>query len=106
MAQKHLKPNITQTVLKYKQKLNQALPIEKIIVFGSQVKGTAKPYSDIDVCVVSKKLGKDRHAERVMLLGLADDVDIRLEPHPYHPKDLKDKWDSLASEIRHTGVTI
>lgn len=35
-----------------------------------------------------------------------DDTTIDIEPHPYHPKDLLEKYDSLAHEIRTYGKVI
>ncbi len=106
----------TQTVLRLeiRQKINRflsnlekaGLPVDSLIVFGSQVKGTAKKWSDIDVCVVSKRFGKDRHDERIFLMQQIDDNSLDIEPHPYHPKDLLDKWDPLAAEIRKYGITV
>ena len=106
MAQKKLTPSLTKLVLRYKRKLEKNILVTDVIVFGSQAKGTAGPYSDIDVCVVSPQLGKDRHNERVMLSRLSDGIDLRIEPHPYHPDDFKDIWDSLAHEILSHGIAV
>ncbi|MDA1079969.1 MAG: nucleotidyltransferase domain-containing protein [bacterium] len=92
-------------VRKYAELLKNAdVQFESLIVFGSQAKGTATPDSDIDVCVVSKSFGHDRHAERVALMKVSTDDTIDIEPHPYHPDDLANPWDSLAVEIRKYGV--
>jgi predicted nucleotidyltransferase len=72
-------------------------------MFGSFAKGKEKNYSDLDLCVVSPAFGKDTHKELVNLMILAGKVDDMIEPHPYHPKDLKDKWDPLAYQIKKTG---
>ena len=106
MAKQKIKPHIIKLDRRYKHKLEKQFPIDQMIIFGSQVKGTARQWSDIDVCVVSPKFGKNRHSERLMLMGLVDDIDLRLEPHPYSPKDFRDKWDGLAAEIRRTGIPI
>lgn len=82
------------------------IPIEKMILFGSQVKGKAKPWSDIDICVVSEDFGKDSFSETVMLKQIASDIEPLIEPHPYHPKDLLDRWDPLAREITKYGKTL
>lgn len=29
-----------------------------------------------------------------------------IEPHPYSPQGLQDKYDPLATEIRNTGITV
>ena len=105
MAQK-LNISILNKVKQYKKLLQEKIPVEKVIVFGSQVKGTAKSYSDIDVAVISRIFGKDRHDEGVLLSRFVDGIDVRIEPHPYHPTDLKDKWDALACEINKYGIIV
>lgn len=82
------------------------IPVESVYIFGSQVKRTAHPWSDIDTCVVSEVFGKDRHSERVALMHLTDRETQDIEPHPFHPKDLEDKYDPLAAEIRRFGVKV
>lgn len=98
---------IQQEVKEYKKLLHEAnILFEKVILFGSQVKGTAKPYSDIDLCVVSSSFGKDHHSELVKLMRLTNGDTINIEPHPFHPADLADKWNPLASEINKYGVSV
>lgn len=82
------------------------IPVQSLILFGSQTKGKAKPYSDIDVCVVSPLFGKDTFKERVKISLLADKIDWRIEPHPYHPRDLAVEEDPFAWEIKRTGQRI
>lgn len=81
----------------------KGIPIEKIIMFGSYAKGKAKSYSDLDLCVVSKQFGKNGYDEMVKLMQIMSRIDPMIEPHPYHPKDLLNKWDPLAYEIRKHG---
>jgi uncharacterized protein len=38
-----------------KQILEKELPNDEVVIFGSRVNGTAKPYSDIDLAVISKE---------------------------------------------------
>ncbi len=94
-------------IKKYKDVLRDAgIPVSKIILFGSYAKGKAKPWSDVDICVVSNAFGKDSHEELVRLMRLTSKVDDMIEPHPYHPKDLEDPFDSLAYEIKRTGKIV
>jgi type I restriction enzyme S subunit len=37
-----------------KQILEKELPNDEVIIFGSRANGTAKPYSDIDLAVISE----------------------------------------------------
>ena len=94
-------------IKKYRQILIQnKIKVDKIILFGSYAKGTAKPWSDLDLCVVSKQFGKDANNELSFLNRLTLGVDPMIEPHPYHPKDLADYYDPLAHEINKTGKVI
>ncbi|MBI5620522.1 nucleotidyltransferase domain-containing protein [Candidatus Gottesmanbacteria bacterium] len=107
MAQRTLDPSIVSLVRSYDRALAHAIPIEQMIVFGSYAKGNNQPWSDIDVAVVSRGLGRgDTHAERVMLSKFVDSIDLRIEPHPFSPEDLADPWDPLAAEIRKYGIPV
>lgn len=94
-------------IRKYREVLKrEGIPVEKIILFGSYAKKKAKPWSDVDLCVVSKLFGKDSYDEMVRLKKLTSEIDPMIEPHPYHPNDLADPYDPLAYEILHTGVAV
>lgn len=84
----------------------EGIEIEKAIIFGSYAKGEIKPWSDIDVCLISKKFGKDIFEEGVIVSRLARKIDSLIEPHPYHPLDFQEKYDSLATEIKKHGIAI
>lgn len=91
----------------YKKKLSQSkLEFQSLILFGSQAKGKAGKASDIDLCVVSDSFGKNRFEERLRLLRMTDRETINIEPHPYHPADLDNRWDPLAVEIKKYGVFV
>lgn len=99
-----LKDEPNKLIKKYYQILtDQGIKIDKIIVFGSYAKGTEKPWSDLDLCVVSRNFGENDFDETVYLKKATTEVDSMIEPHPYHPKDLNDKWDPLAVEIKKYG---
>lgn len=102
-----LKPSIIRKVHAYKRVLTDArISVVQIIVFGSQVKGTAHADSDIDVAIVSPSFGKDYHNELVRLSKLCDNDTIDIEPHPFHPDDLNNRWSTLAQEIRQHGIEV
>jgi len=84
----------------------EGVDIDKAFVFGSHAFGTPKPWSDIDVCIVSPQFGKDSFAESVYLAGIANDIDLMIEPHPYSPEDFKEKYDPLADQIRKHGIKV
>lgn len=92
---------------KYIRILNaEGISVKKVILYGSYAKGTANETSDIDVCIVSDNLGKDYYKELIYLSSLASKVDDRIEPVPFTPADLNDKYNTLASEIRKYGKTL
>ena len=108
MAQKSILNDTPENLIqKYARLLcGRKIPVEKIILFGSYAKNNAKPWSDVDICVVSSIFGKNSYDEKVMLSKLTSSIDTMLEPHPYHPKDLEDPYDPLAYEIRTYGKVI
>ncbi|MBI3384956.1 nucleotidyltransferase domain-containing protein [Candidatus Gottesmanbacteria bacterium] len=91
-------------IKKYRDVLiKNGIKVEKMILFGSYAKGKARPWSDLDVCVVSTNFGKDDYDETILLSRLTSGVDEMIEPHPFHPKDLADPYNPLADQIRKTG---
>lgn len=108
MAQKKaLKKGLKKKILNYIALLEkEGIYIKKAIVFGSYAKGRVEPWSDIDLCLVSEQFGKDIFREGVKVSRLARRVEPLIEPHPYHPADLKEKYDPLAAEIRKHGIVV
>lgn len=50
--------------------------VDAVYLFGSQAKGTARPYSDTDICVFTKKINAK---QRMQILRLNDkDLDVVL----------------------------
>lgn len=84
------------------------VPVQKVLLFGSRARGKWKPWSDVDVCVVSSKFGKNMLEELGFLLRLTSKLGSRLpiEPIPFAPDDLADKFSTLASEIRKYGIRV
>ena len=79
--------------------------IDKVILFGSYVKGKATENSDIDVCVVSEDF------DNVFKVGveidrLADQIDEKLEIHVMKPDQLRNKYNTLSREILEYGKVI
>jgi len=79
--------------------------IEAAYVYGSQARGAATEWSDIDVAVVSHDFSADLFEERLALMRLAASVDDRIEPHPFTPEDFTSNH-PLVAEIQRTGVRI
>jgi predicted nucleotidyltransferase len=82
----------------------RGINFNKVILFGSVVRGDAKRFSDIDVAFISDQFTghpfKDFH-----LLSPINIHFTAIEPHPYTPKDFEE-GDPFIDEIKRTGIEI
>lgn len=101
------KTQIKKIVEKYAEALQkEKFSFSALYVFGSQVKGHTKPWSDIDVAIVSNRLRGDRDEDRLVLWKARRDIDLRIEPHGFTVEEFKDRTDPLVYEVRKTGIRI
>ncbi len=103
-------PKIDRIVLKKSNQFitalrNEGLEIQRAYLYGSQAKGTAKAWSDIDVAIVAKNLSGDWHDDFVWLNLRADRVDARIEAIGYLPETFRDE-SPLVWEIKTTGIPL
>ena len=85
----------------------EGIRVDKVILYGSYVRGTEREYSDIDVAIVSRDWGKDPVEEGMRLFVIAGGVDSRIEPVPISLESYeKDTWVPLIYEIREKGVEL
>ena len=97
---------ILDVVSKYIKNLKKnGVRFTEIYLFGSYIKGTCNPDSDIDLAIVLNKKNIDRFNERLKLMKLRWDVDLRIEPHPFSKEDFN-KTDPFVKEITATGLKI
>jgi uncharacterized protein len=95
------------SIKKYIALLQQkGISVSKVILFGSHAKGMAKPDSDIDIAVISSQFGRDSFKEMTFLRKIALEIDSHIEPLPFSPQDLDDRYSTLAQEIKKYGVLI
>ncbi len=106
MAQNTVNQKVLNLVKNYGSFVKQKIPVDQIILFDSQAKGTTHEWSDIDVCVISPVFGKNLFEEKLQLDRYTDDFSTKIEPTPMHPDMLKSKYNTLASEIRKYGIEI
>ncbi|MBC8527158.1 MAG: nucleotidyltransferase domain-containing protein [Candidatus Cloacimonetes bacterium] len=74
-------------------------------IFGSLVKGNFNEWSDIDVAIISGSLSGDIFDDRVLLMKLRRDIDLRIEPHPFLPEEW-DESNPFVLEIKKNGEKI
>lgn len=98
---------VKNKVLNFAKLLEKSgIKADKIILYGSHVKGKAADYSDIDLCVVSSLFAKNSDYYFKKIWHLATQVDSSLEPIPFTQQELVDKYSTLSYEIRKYGVRI
>lgn len=98
-------PEIKYALDRFIRVIKREREIEAIYLYGSQVRGDAGPWSDIDVAIVTDNLTNDPLDERIRLLILAAELDERIEPHPFRIEDFNES-DPLVHEILRTGIKI
>lgn len=92
---------------KYISLLKQkGIKVSQVILFGSHAKGNAKPDSDIDIAVISSQFGRNNLKEMMLLRKLALEIDSHIEPLPFTPQDLEDRYSTLSQEIKKYGVLL
>jgi predicted nucleotidyltransferase len=84
----------------------EGIDVSKVILFGSYAKGTAKPESDIDIAIISSQFGKNNLKEMMLLRRIALKIDSHIEPLPFSPKEINDRYSALAQEILKYGISI
>lgn len=98
---------VKKIVREYAKRLKaEKYPFSAIYLFGSFAHGKHHKWSDIDVAVVSEMVAKNRMKGRGMLWKLRREVDPRIEPHGFSPKDFKEDWIPMVHEIKKTGIRI
>lgn len=98
--------DIKKILRRYRNLLEKdKIPVKKMILYGSYAKGNSRPYSDIDVCIVSDKFLKNKDRHETYLWKKVLEVDPRIEPIGYYPAEFRD-IDPLVDEIKKHGVLI
>lgn len=108
MAHKNISKKIIKIVENYAKRISKEkkIPIEKIIMYGSQVKGNTHKWSDIDVCFISPKFKDPIEAMQFLWIQRQkEEIIAGLEPIGFTPKDFEEGG-SLINEIKRTGVEI
>jgi uncharacterized protein len=81
------------------------IPVERVLLFGSYIKGTPREDSDIDIAVISSAFKGDRYLDRRRIVPMRRGIDSRIEPIPFTPDDYAEGG-MLIDEIKRTGQEI
>ncbi|HAI85744.1 MAG TPA: nucleotidyltransferase [Firmicutes bacterium] len=103
-----LPPEVAEAVGAFIRALQARIPIDRVILFGSYVHGTAIDESDIDIAVVSSAFGGNAWDDRRLLFDtvIAARLDSRLEPHPLSPRDCQMPSSWVKTEILEKGIVL
>ncbi len=74
-------------------------------LYGSEARGQAGPWSDIDVAIISPDFADDLFGAQLALMMLAAKMDERIEPRAFTPESFTLN-NPLASVIQDTGIRI
>ena len=80
------KTEALKIVQKYAETLKNKFDFQKIILFGSYVRGNPREDSDIDVAIVFSDYD-NRLDRQVELMKLTRHIDTRIEPHPFRKNE-------------------
>jgi len=100
------KSSIINLIKEYILRLKENnISVEKVLLFGSIMKGTSREDSDIDIAVISSSFKGDRYSDRRLIVPLRRGIDSRIDPIPFTPEDYA-QGGILIDEIKSTGQEI
>lgn len=82
--------NVEEVVEKFTNELKKKIRVERVILFGSYARGTPRPWSDIDLAVVSPDFHGGTENDHLLLAATARHVTPQIEAIPYLPEDFVD----------------
>jgi len=98
---------LNKSVSDYITDVKSTLPIDKVYLFGSYAKGTARDDSDVDLCFFLRSFENQRSVDIISnLLGLTHKYrDVYIEPHVFPTSEL-DNDNPFVKEILRTGLEL
>jgi uncharacterized protein len=81
------------------------IPIDQAYIFGSQAKGNANEYSDIDLALISQSFSGIRFDDNVLIIKNTPNSFYDIETHPFRPEDFTPN-NPFVKEILKTGLRI
>lgn len=100
------KASVINLIRQYVGRLKENnIPVERVLLFGSYIKGTPREDSDIDIAVISSAFKGDRYLDRRRIVPMRRGIDSRIEPIPFTPGDYAEGG-MLIDEIKRTSQEI
>jgi predicted nucleotidyltransferase len=99
-------PEVRDLVNQYLKKLaDNNIHVERALVFGSQAKGGADRWSDIDVAIISKDFEGVRYKDKDKIRKITLSVSPMISPLPFRTQDFSES-DPLVKHIVKTGTDL
>lgn len=96
-----------EIVRQYVAKLRESgLTVDEAWLFGSRVRGNARRWSDVDICVVTPDLPEEGVGDiwdKMLVVAASLEAPLPIEPVPMKREDLDNPYSTLAAEIRRYG---
>lgn len=84
------KTELNRAIASFIFNLKKKIRISHVILFGSYARGKPRPYSDIDLAVISPDFDKMSEIKAMQFLSLqVKDSDVLIEPISFSSKELK-----------------
>lgn len=101
-----IEDSVRRTLERYRREVEREARVERMVLFGSHVRGTGDEWSDIDVAVVSPDFEDVGKAISVLARARVR-VDPAIAPLAFTPK----QWDeagptSIVAEIKRHGAPV
>lgn len=81
------------------------LRLQAVYLFGSNAKGNAHEWSDIDLAIISPDFSGDSFDDSKRLFPYILKVDSAIEVHPFRPEDFSAD-NPFVQEILDTGIRV
>jgi len=98
---------VMQASKSYADDVRRAMPVDKVVLFGSYAKGTADKCSDIDICFFLDNYGGKRRVDIIgdLLRISSDYLDAFFEPIAFPTSEIYND-NPFVKEILRTGKEI
>ncbi|MBN1283202.1 MAG: nucleotidyltransferase domain-containing protein [Proteobacteria bacterium] len=100
-------PDVERIVKLYIDALKRRVRIQRVILFGSYARGNPRPWSDIDLVVISPDFHGGTEDDHLLLAEVARHITPQIEALPYLPDDFLDcDSRSFEADILRSGKVI
>ena len=105
----NIKKKVEKAVIRYLTNLSRDIYIDRAILYGSQVRGKAGKYSDIDLAIFSKEFRKHTYLKTQQILQkYLWEIEADLQPIGYSSEDYvsSGKLDFIGGVIKKEGILV